>query len=44
VEAIGHLLWLTHPECDTRPLQRGLQALIEAQLNQMPEQVRKRYD
>jgi DTW domain-containing protein YfiP len=21
VEAIGHLLWLTHPECDTRPLQ-----------------------
>lgn len=44
VEAIGYLLSITHPELNTEPLDRGLQALIEAQLLQMPDQVRKRYD
>lgn len=43
VEAVAHLLSMIDPECDTRPLHQGLGALVEAQLAQMPDEVRERY-
>lgn len=43
VEAIHQLLAVTHPRCDTQPLMGGLEALVDVQLAQMPDQVRRRY-
>lgn len=43
VEAIAHLCSLTTPSCNTAPLRHGLEALVGAQLAQMPPAVRKRY-
>ncbi len=42
-EAISHLLHLTHPELDLGPLQRGMQALVDRQLANMPVEARRHY-
>ncbi len=42
-EAIHHLLNLTHPELDLGPLQRGMNALVERQLANMPVEARRHY-
>lgn len=44
LEAIEHLLTLTAPECDTTALKQGMEALVQAQLRQMPLEVRRRYE
>lgn len=43
VEAIRHLLHLTHPELDLGPLQRGMDTLVERQLANMPVEARRHY-
>ncbi|WP_172962308.1 tRNA-uridine aminocarboxypropyltransferase [Hydrocarboniclastica marina] len=44
LEAIEHLITLTTPACDTAPLQEGLQALVQAQLSQIPVDIQHRYE
>lgn len=44
VESLGYLISLAYPDCDGSPLDAGLDALVEAQLAQMPREVRKRYE